>query len=309
MAAVADYSRLRHWTPTSLFEDSELRVTWRDLSGLRFDQPFFDRRVKAYCRDNSPPTEVTGLGALAALDLAPSLDPSLIIAHSARCGSTLLARMMGSMDGVVTISEPGIVDRILVRGLRHPASFPTGQILRQAVRALGRIRLGNETRYVLKLNSSSTRFLPRFRDAFPDTPVVWLHRRPIEIVESNLRAPGRWIGYDPHGDDDLAALTLKKLSVVLLAATAHVTEDMLVLDYDDLPDAAWTKVAPFMGLTLGEAEIARMRDIAAYHSKSGRPFEPRQRMELADFVRTTTRQTLDPIYESLDRRRHARATG
>jgi hypothetical protein len=280
-------------------------VTWADLRGRRFEQASFVLTVRNFREDaNSPPTEVTDLTALRELDTAPSLNPHLIIAQSSRCGSTLLARIMATMDGGLTILEPGFLGNFLTHDMRNPEDFPTCDILREFVRALGRVRFGDEKTYVLKLSSPLTRFLPHFRRAFPRVPVVWLQRRPIEIVESNMRAPGRWIGSGAGGGDDLAALILKDLTVVFLAATAHVTDDMLVLDYRDLPDAAWTKVARFMGMTLSEAEIARMRGIASYDSKSDKPFERRPLSEVPEAVQNIVRQTLDPLYEALDRRRH-----
>ena len=135
--------------------------------------------------------------------------------------------------------------------------------------------------------------------------MIWLQRRPSEIVELNLRAPGNWLHVEPGGEPDLAKLTLQKLTVLFLAASRLVNDDMLVLDYRDLPDAAWTQVAPFIGVSLNERERERMRDIARSDSKSGLPFVQRQPRELPAPVQATVRQVLDPLYEALGRRRVA----
>ncbi|MEI9982427.1 MAG: hypothetical protein WDN69_03955 [Aliidongia sp.] len=53
-------------------------------------------------------------------------------------------------------------------------------MLRLLIRALGRIRAGDEARYVVKLSSWNVRLLALFRQAFPDVPWIWVHRAPAE---------------------------------------------------------------------------------------------------------------------------------
>jgi hypothetical protein len=242
---------------------------------------------------------------LRALDASPSLDPCLIIAHGSRCGSTWLTGMLRAMDGALTIAEPGCLVALLSHDIRGRSAFIGHEVLRQMVRALGRIRFGDERRYVLKLSSTLTRFFPQFRRAFPGVPVIWLQRRPSEIVESNLHAPGNWVEFDRHGDEQLARLTLHKMAMLFLAASGLVDDNTLVLDYRDLPEAAWTHVAPFIGVSLNECERDRMRDIARIDAKSAKLFVPRRPRELAAPVQAAIRQALDPLYEALDRRRVA----
>jgi hypothetical protein len=298
-----DIARLSKWTPISFRSDPEPALIWADLRAYRFEEPFFHRTIAKWRRSAAVATESTGLAALRALDTSPSLDPCLIIAHGARCGSTLLARTMGAMDGALTISEPNVPFELLSYGLRRPHDFPVRDVLRQAVRALGRVRFGNERRFVLKLSSAMTRFLPQFRLAFPGVPMIWLQRRPAEIVASEIRRPSAWVDFNAQTGRDLATQVLSKTTVVFLAASALVNDDMLVLDYRDLPDAAWTKVAPFIGATLTPPELARMKDRAGFDSKSGKPFEPREPQELPEPVRKIVEQALDPLYAALDRRR------
>lgn len=304
---VTDHSHLHGWTPVAFLADPEPRIVWADLRGQRFDQPFFDHIAsKRHVDAGHLATEVTDLSALHALDATPSLDPTLIVAQSARCGSTLLVRLLATMDGVVTVSEPEILSKLFLHGLRNPESAATHDVLREIVRGFGRLRFGDEKIYVLKLSSSMTRFLPQFRRAFPHSPMVWLQRSPIEIVESEMRSPGAWIGFDPQGGGDLAALVLKKTTVTFLAARAHVTDDMLVLDHRDLPDSVWTTLAPWLGLSLSRTDISRMEQCASYDSKSGEPFVRRQRLAMPNAVHDIVRQILNPIHDELGRRRDKR---
>jgi hypothetical protein len=301
------YSHLQGWTPISFSPGSEPVITWADLRSYRFDAPFFGYTVAQWRRDTAGRTETTGPAALQALDATPSLDPCLIIAHSARCGSTWLAGMMRAMEGALTVVEPSCISELLANGLCHPSAHAGDEILRQTVRALGRIRHGDERRYVLKLSSTLTRFLPQFRRAFPGTPMVWLQRRPSEIVESLLRAPSAWIKSNAEGGNGLDQPILSKTTLVFLAASSLVNDGMLVLDYRDLPEAAWTQVAPFIGVALNRREIARMQDIASQDSKSGGPFVPRPLRQLPAPVQAAIHQAIDPLYKALDRRRRRAA--
>ncbi len=296
-------ARLEGWTPIGFSDDPEPRLEWADLRDHRFDGSFLGHIVEAWRKADPRPTGWSELSALADLESLPSLDPGLIIAQAARCGSTLLARQMAGLDGAMSISEPGFLGRLLIWGIDEEGAGPTSLLLRRLVRALGRVRFGDERRFILKLSSSLTRFLPLFRAAFPKARIVWLQRRPAEIVASELRGPGRWLGPVPQDRDALAVEVLRKLTTVFLSANAYVTDDMLVLDYRDLPGAAWTRVAPFVGAEPTAGERARMAEVARNHSKTGKPFAPHRDQPLSPAVRAMVEQTLDPLYDALDRRR------
>ncbi|MFZ0846541.1 MAG: hypothetical protein WAM62_12180 [Pseudolabrys sp.] len=303
MNAKPDYSHLRGWTPISFSAEPEPGLVWADLRAYRFDRPFFHRTLKQWREDGHGQTERTGLDGLNALDSSPSLDPSLIIFHAARCGSTLLTRLMGAIEGTVALSEPSILGHVLDYSIGRPADCTVQEILRQTIRALGRVRFGDERLFVLKLSSTLTRFLPLFRRVYPDVPMVWLQRRPDEIVESELRAPGAWLGAKGKSDREVQQLAVHQHAVVFLAAKTHVDDNMLVLDYRDLPDAAWTKVAPFIGIAPSENDLLRMHDVVRYDAHSDKPFKARALSPLPNWVQTIVAQTLDPLYEALDRRR------
>ena len=262
------------------------------MRGLTFDTARFNRIVDDWRAAARPATIHTPLDALAALDDQQSLDPDLIIAHPSRCGSTLLARLAAARDDAVLLSEPGILQQLLTVDLAQPLDQPVTQILRQIVRALGRIRFGSERRYVLKLNSQTTRFLPAVRAAFPTTPIVWLQRQPAEIIQSNIRGPAR--GWAPPRDP--ADWALQRATLAFLAATAFVDHSVHVLDYRDLPDAAWTRVAGLMGI---DPDLARMRAIAAVDARHGKPFAPATPTPLPEAVAAIVRDTLDPMYHAL----------
>lgn len=272
-------------------------MEWADLRGVALEG-HFRKTVSAWRASGGGPTVSTGLEALEALDDAPSLEPGLIIAHASRCGSSLLAALAASGEGGVLVAEPSLLPDIMSCDLAGGLGRPADEVLRQAVRALGRIRFGTERRLVLKLNSQMVRHLPVLRRAFPAAPVVWLQRRPAEIVESNLRRP-------PAGSirpEAAARQALRRAALVFMGATAFVGDDVPVLDYRDLPDAAWTRVAGLMGLEPSPADLARLADVARRDARTGEPYAPRPIEPLPEAMQAAVRDTLDPMYEALAER-------
>lgn len=285
---------LKGWTPIAFHGGEAPTVEWADLRGHAFNQPFFKRTLATWREAGPAPTVRTGLDAFEALDGEPSLNPDLIIAQASRCGSSLLAALVSAGEETVLVSEPNLLAELMKHHLAAAFDRPVEGILRHAVRAQGRIRLGTERRYVLKLNSQMVRHLPEVRRAFPNSPVVWLQRRPAEIVRSHIRTSPGWTG-----SAAAAHAALRRTTLVFLGATAFVDDTVTVLDYRDLPDVAWTRAAALMGLRPRVRDIARMRALAERDAKSGDPFTPRAPEALPEALAAVVRENLDPLYETL----------
>lgn len=292
--------RLRGWTPITFHGGNEPVIEWADLREQSFDRPFFSQTLQAWSAGSNDAIVQSGLSILSSLDSEPSLDPDVIIAHPSRSGSTLLSLLTAAMhEKSVLVSEPEIVFQLLQANLQRPLEAPD-KTLRQLVRALGRRRFGTEQRFVVKLASRSSYFLALFRRAFPKTPIVWVQREPAEIVESNLRRPRRALaGLDP---ELVARLVLRDVSWAFLAANGFEDANFHVVDYRNLPSAAWTRVAPMMQVQIGEDCLLRMRNVSRSHSHSGEPYLRRTPNPLPKDVQDIVSDTLNPLYESLARR-------
>jgi hypothetical protein len=293
-------SDLHGWTPIA-FQADEASVEWADLRGHRFDRPFFSRTL-AHWEAESPRQVIrTDLSALAALDGQPSLDPDLIIAHPSRCGSSLLARLAAAADeGSILVSEPEILASLLNQNLAAGFGVPIERIVRQVVRGLGRIRFGTERRYVLKLPSNMTRYLPVFRRAFPNVPLVWLQRKPAEILESNLHNPAK--APVPLSPDEMVNWIARRVTLAFMAATTFVDDEVHVLDYRDLAKDPLSSIASLMRIELGAEDIARMQAVAQLHGHDNSPYVPREKQPLPEPLAAIARETLDPMYRALGAR-------
>lgn len=319
-----DLATLATFTPVALdLAPPAGVIDWGDLAGLRFAEPFFDQTVERWAGGSAPVLVRTDLAALEALDHAPSLDPSALIFHLSRCGSTLLSRLLARIPGTLVIAEPRPVNTLLLADPGMLDEAAGAQLLRLLVRALGRRRFGDERRYVLKLSSWNIARLDLFRCAFPGVPLIWVQRAPDEIMASVLADPPGWseLRPAPHlverlfamppgelAGIDAAGFHIRALAALLEAAQA-AADELLILDYRELPEAAWTRIAPRIGVEPDEDDIRRLSDEARYHSKdpARRLFigDRSERRALPDAVRALIAERLDPLYRALDARRGA----
>ncbi|MGO8915180.1 MAG: hypothetical protein ACLQJR_04670 [Stellaceae bacterium] len=317
-----DTAALAGFTPVSLsLAPDAASVDWGDLAGWRFAEPFFDQTVERWAGGSAPRLVRTDLAALDALDTAPSLDPAALIFHLSRCGSTLVSRLLARIPGMLVVAEPKPINTLL---LADPAALDEAEaarLLRLLVRALGRRRFGDEQRYVLKLSSWNIARLGLFRRAFPGVPVIWVQRQPLEIMASLAADPPGWLALRqaPHEAKHLFALAPDELRgldaagfcarvlAALLAAAHAVDGARLTVDYRELPDAVWTRIAPLLGLELGDSEIAQLREEARYHAKdpARRLFagDPPERRAPSERLRALAAERLEPLYRALDARR------
>jgi hypothetical protein len=293
---------------------------WGDLGAVQFDDPFFDDAIARWAaRTPRSATVRTDLNALIELDHTPSLDPSGFIFHLSRCGSTLITRLLRQVPGSVVVSEPDIVNRLLIAEDTLIDEEARVQLLRLVIRALGRRRLGNERHFIVKLSSWSVRRFDWFRRAFPATPAIWVQRRPVEILSSLLaKSPGwRYWMDEPNiaaaifgmsvehvSALDDASFYTRALAAMLDVAAALEPGILSTIDYADLPMAAWTIVAPRFGLSPQLSDIARMQVEAQYYSKDSKPrmFEPRAPAKAFDAVKRLAADQLDELYQLLSRR-------
>jgi hypothetical protein len=250
---------MSHWAPVALSRDPPV-VDWGDLAGVRFSEPFFDQTIERWAGEDNPRLRRTGLAALAAFDDLPERDPALLIFHMSRCGSTLLSRLLAQLPGTLVLSEPAPINALL---LDPGEADGCAVMLRRLARALGR----EGERTILKLSSWNVLRAALFRRAFPAAPLVWVQREPGEVMASLLADRPRWllppVAAHLFGIADAAP----EAALAALLAAAAAAEPTAVIDYRELPQAAWTRVAPLCGIVPDEATIARLAAEARYHAK------------------------------------------
>ncbi len=278
---------LARWTPIRFdFSGPAPTVDWADLSAERFVEPFFDQTVARWATSpQARPLVRTGLDAFVALDSEPSLDPAGMIFHLSRCGSTLASRLLGTLPGVVVVAEPSPLNALLGLDPDLVDGATLVGLVRRLVRALGRLRHGDERHLVLKCTSWNIRSRAVLAAAFPDTPWIWVQREPAHVVASLLANPPGWLGrqaappraarlfgIDPAVVPAMtrAEFTARALGAMLESAVADPGR-RLCIDHADLPAAVWQRVTPHFGLEADAAAIERMTERSRFYSKEPEP--------------------------------------
>ena len=277
------------WYPAHVeLRRADSSVHWVDLAGMRFDEPFFHHTVtRARGRslittalDDEPPGEAL-----------PAPQPSAFIFHVSRCGSTLLCNLLRAMNGTHVVAEPQPVSALLTPTSEScwPYAEPAresrrDQLLRRMVHRLGQPPALADGRYVLKLSSYCTMRLELLRALWPQVPVIFLVRDPVEVMVSNFRGGSAWLriwqrprqarsmfGWAEDSTsmsrEEFAARVFGRLCETVLL---HKGPRTLVMDYRELIADGWGRIASFLQMPAPDAkEQARIQDAMQTYSKSG----------------------------------------
>ena len=171
------------------------QVDWAHFGELRLVDPFFEQSIGAALR---PPATLL-FRHRCTLDrleaefgaIAPQLPPAGFVFHLSRCGSTLLAQVLAASPRHRVLSEAPPIDQLLAHdaaaGLPRPRRIAR---LRALINAFARRRFPEERRLFIKWDVWHTLHLDIIQEAFPDTPWIYLHRDPVEILVSQRRQRG-----------------------------------------------------------------------------------------------------------------------
>lgn len=302
-----------HFIPERLLAgDGETRCCWIDLGDARYSEPFFELTV-AKRRWALAATETSSLREVCERAAAASApDPTAFVFHVSRCGSTLVSQLLALDERAIVLSEPPILDEVLRSGLPQRE-----QLFGAALRLLCRRRFGTEERAFLKTDSWHIFDAPDLRRLYPQTPFLLLYRFPEAVLASHRKARGRQmvpglvggaaarIEYDPqrHTLDGYAAAVLERMYRAMLQF-ASLDANSLLLSYDEgFPDVFF-RMASWLGMSLDEPALRRIRERCVYHSKTPHhPFRDEAAAPITDIDLTSLR-TLHERLEDL-RQLHA----
>ena len=310
------------WVPVRLYRSSScLMADWCYLGDFRFTHPFFEQSLQQALRHpfrvlfrHQTPAELLIQRAVT----HPGIGPTGFIFHMSRCGSTLISQMLAASGRNVVVSEAAPVHSALYAEKLDPAMDETRKValLRGMIHALGHPRAGAERRYFVKFDCWHTLDLALVRRAFPDVPWVFVYRDPVEVLESQSREPAAWTvpGMVPiHGLDsspaDCAANRMEYaariLQAICQAARGRIGDGGLALNYSDLPDAVFGRLAAHFGCTWDERESALLRAASRLDAKSPQslftPNAAREPAEASPQVRDLAARYMCGVLDSLRR--------
>lgn len=307
-----------HWDDARPLEGA--RVDWVHMPDARFTEPFFeDTLTRAMRRPaNGLFRHQTTLAQLKRWrEISPGIAPTGFIFHVSRCGSTLMTQMLARLPDALVLSEAPPIDAVLRADQTTPrlGEAECIAVLRAMVSALGQARAEGQARLFVKFDAWSALQLPLIRAAFPDTPILFLYRDPLEVLVSQRRQPGLhmspWMVPPEHFGLPAEARTwdadlygARMLAAIYQAGlTDHARGRSLLLNYSQFPETAWTRAALHFGID--PAELAPdMRQAALDRDvKSGLPFVEDgadKQAEATPEMRHACEQYMDPVYRALE---------
>jgi hypothetical protein len=246
--------------------------------------------------------------------------PGGIIFHMSRCGSTLLCRQLMALERNIVASEPAPMDAVLRASQRMPGLPREVQVrwLRAMAAALGQPRNGEQAFY-LKTDGPHVRQADLLREAFPETPLIFLYRDPVEVMVSQSRMASVWTvpgivhphalgmeisDWDPLQTDVYRARALSNFCEAGLRL-AQSDPRCLLVNYTELPEAMYGRLLGHFGLR--EEDVPAMREAAKQDAKApGISFDrdtATKQAEATERLRAVAAEHLQPVYERLEAER------
>jgi hypothetical protein len=312
------------WTPVGLlWEGDRPMVDWRQCRGVRFTDPFFDMTIERAMRHPfrllfGRRTGIEVLEERAATH--PGIPPTGFIFHMSRCGSTLIAQMLAASDGNVVISEGWALDSVIDADAWQPGvtAADRRRWLRAMIPALAQPRLGTERRFFIKFDARHATDLPLIQSAFPGVPWVFVYRDPVEVLVSHFAEPTLWtepgivpvrgLPWPPlSGGQDPDAYPAAVIACICHAAINALEDGGLLLNYDELPGAVFSKLASHFGCRWFPEELDVMRSAATRNAKRPEeafvPDSRRKQREASPRIREICEGLLGDLYRRLEARR------
>ncbi|AXY76997.1 sulfotransferase family protein [Paraflavitalea soli] len=281
-------SALHNWIPYKLsLVDNIPHNYWLYTGNHRYTAPFFDETISECL---SLPENSRQYRALSSLELLPSwaaeidaVPPTAFIFHVSRCGSTLLAQLLGLHEQHIVLAETPFLDELLRLPYKNKAA-DTGllqEAFPAALRLYGQKRRGDETHLFIKSDSWHLCFYRQLRALYPRVPFILLYRSPDEVILSQRRRRGMQavqgiiepeiFGFDKEVIqydtlDDYMVKVLERYFTIMLEITREDPLSLL-LNYKEPIIPTMQKIADFAGVTIGKNELAQMQERSRFHAK------------------------------------------
>lgn len=156
-------------------------------------QPRFSDAVLAYRGDEFYAVPAAEFAKRAA-HLSGASTPRLI-AHTSRCGSTLLANLLALWSTNLVLKEPGFLIQAvtrLIRAVEVQRQDAAAELVRALLHYLGALAHAHSRRLVIKLTSWTAPVLTQLTPAWEPYRWLLLYRDPAEVVASLVATPPGW---------------------------------------------------------------------------------------------------------------------
>ena len=265
-----------HWLPYC-YQAKSRSIRWCLPSG-HATEPFHDQYIER-CRGQllnqliTPKTSITPL-TTGQVTSAP-LQPAGFIFHLSRCGSTLVSGCLAELDSTCVLSESPLLTELL---LDDSLDEKTKQHLLPQFIHLQSVTSPGRHNIIIKWNAWDIFFWPLIRSLYPQVPVLFLVRNPVEILASHQRSAGRHMAGDrsmarltPFFFDDRCAKSIldNRIDVLdqLINGMLTMKNEVSVVDYVELNAQKIIEIAQIFDATVTVGERERIEQRMTVHSK------------------------------------------
>ncbi len=154
-----------------------------------FTLPFFTQEFSPQALQNGRLTDLNILRSFARNSRFK--DPGLFIFHIGRCGSTLVSQALRRSPQTLVISESTAVNGFF-RETTTVENKLRKELLRGLLKAYNPKSSSKSKVTIFKFTSWNIEELGLILAAFPQTPWVFVHRNPVEVLSSYLERPPAW---------------------------------------------------------------------------------------------------------------------
>ena len=318
---------LRDWTPMMVYpSDKGTFVDWLHLGETRFTKPFFNDTIFQLM---GRPFNVLFRHQIA-IERLPDLvgddvvAPTGFIFHMSRCGSTLVSQMLASLDSNIVISEAPPIDSIVSSNRNAGDRAEIAQQLKSMISIFGRRRHLEERNYFVKFDAWNILDIAFVRQVFPDVPWIFLYRRPVEVIVSQMRqrgshmVPGAMEQLLPEMSlAEALQIPAEEYCAKIIAKFCEAAfenrfdEKGLLVNYTQLPEAVTGVIAKHFHLSFSPDELDQMNVTTQFDAKTPQlSFEPdgeRKRSEATEAAREAAATWIEPLYQKLESHRIATA--
>lgn len=297
VAAVASSADFTGWLPIRLYvAEGTLWVDWCYRGDTQLHAGFFQDDVNTLLRAPfnlafrryTPIADMVAWAELGSIGTGHAPLQALV-AHTSRCGSTLVAQMLAHQPTHVVLSEPPLLDTLLDIGAQLPDVTREQHIrwLRALVYALGQTPR-NERHLVIKLDAWHVVQHELLSAAFPGVPWLFIYRDPIEIAVSQIESRA---SYMVPGLQPALSRLAPRDEALLMGTEAHIAHVLgkffaagavwcerggaRAVNYSELPGLMWRELLPLFGLSADSATVTSLQATALRSAKQpAQTFKP-----------------------------------
>jgi hypothetical protein len=282
----------QRWLPVNFsFKPQSVSVRWLDFGSKRITEPFFMQTIQSLRSANPPAAEqTTNLGPLLELaDSLPPVRPAGLIFHITRCGSTLLANVLGTGDRTMLFYEARPIGQFFHPGVFADSPFPeegwsdARKMLLNAVTSVYADAFGaDDPQVVIKCHGVNILQIRMIRSVWPEVPCVVLIRDPLEVMVSNFDKPAGWVSFREHPrvahkvfgwpEADVRQMSLEEYCARGIARFLECADDVLdskckVVDYSHLDSATMVNIADLFQIRIPPPQSPRVLELMATYAK------------------------------------------